>query len=1123
MMGLKKAIAHLSLHSRSLAGHAPCPAKDMLPGTHGQELLRKQDEDTTRCQVTPVTQDFVLISDDENNQDGFPLARRHRRPISLSTDSTSSLDPSDINETRDVPERPKMLGHHPHVHKRLRIGHATPRVRHQSPSAILQPNENKANQAVEVPKEYTKLRISFPNIAQGDHRARLSFQNPGITASSPKVPEAPIDVIPATLSADPSLKRVELDPKPYFYDPRLEVNLYCGPGYEKYPVVLGTVKGHKEICEKWDAQQAKNHQRTASNDAESSSSNPTRPNSAGTSEMSIVTDAFGSPSFDEDEQACLAETLQIFPQISHKFVVEKYRTRLQQQNFEEDFVELPTAADIIAEIAELDSFPKQADEEREQKKLNDDKDETGMSIHWDRDAIKNTMYYKESVVLLARFFDHVPTIYIQRILKEKKSLYSTYIHLRETEANYYALQPRPYCRSRNPRVQLEKKYSLGPNDQRDGHQYVNLVNEFQAARQQIERDRIQRENQKQREVDEANNLAVHKAEGALVECQCCFDEEIAINRAVPCEGDPMHFFCFSCVSQLAETQIGLMKYEMICMDGNGCKASLSTEGIGQAVTIKVFDKLAFYQQQAEISAADIEGLEQCPFCDFKAICEPIETDSVFFCQNTDCGRSSCRKCHEDSHVPRSCAEAKADKGLSARHLVEEARSEAMIRTCPQCKVKIIKESGCNKMRCTTCGCLMCYVCKKDISSGRDGGYEHFHKSGSNCKLYDDTRIDRHRDEADNAEREAIKKVRAENQDVEEDVLRVDTKKGDEASKQNRNTQTNNGARRAHQHPYPVDHFHHFNAFGINIIPPFPVAADDAFTNGPNQPHRFPEPFNNILAGVFPPRPEAVHLMNGLDDRNPLGGFNTPAAHLQAQAAQQRLLQEQMLHARAQAATQDNQFRLQELNDLHTRFAEQHRHFLEHERERGRERERVLAEARRKNTERQERLARQREQRLEQRLTRDRRIRGLMDDMVQLNDNTNIINNSNVAAREYTPYDILRRGADEAERRAAERQRILYGEAEMQGWIPAGSHRDFVATATLRPTAPVPPNRPAAPAPPALPTPPAAVTARVTAMNGGLLAEDTMFDFFTPENIDLDAQLLNPWLHDDDEEIGLWSF
>ena len=235
---------------------------------------------------------------------------------------------------------------------------------------------------------------------------------------------------------------------------------------------------------------------------------------------------------------------------------------------------------------------------------------------------------------------------------------------------------------------------------------------------------------------------------------------------------------------------------MKCVATSGCEAELSSEGISQAISLRLFDKLALNKQQAELLMAGIEGLEECPFCDFKAIYDSIEINTIFECQDPDCGKISCRKCKEVSHLPKTCEEVKHDKGLGARHKVEEARSEAMMRTCPKCKVKLIKEYGCNKMVCSNCRNIMCYVCQKDISKdghSRGPGYDHFHRPGATCPLFDVPEVDRHQEEADAAEKAAIEKAKAEYEDLDEKELEIET--GQAAKKSRRATQVGIAERR----------------------------------------------------------------------------------------------------------------------------------------------------------------------------------------------------------------------------------------------------------------------------------------------------------------------------------------
>ena len=548
---------------------------------------------------------------------------------------------------------------------------------------------------------------------------------------------------------------IEGDQCPYYYDEKLEVKMYRGQGYEKFPVVLGTLEGHKEICDKWDAQFASKIMKQDSHSFDTGIPPPTR----SIAELEL-------------EGACLQAVLQIFPEIEHEFVRNLYRKGYSGA-VAEDIVGTVSGA-LIADIAESETYPKQKNLKRKASLAA--RDDTGVTIGWNKGLPKNRDYQREAIILLATVFDHIPTHYISKIVQEKQSLFDAFGVLSDNEINFYnpAAGERPYKRLRQPRKGLEAKYQRKSFETRDGHQHVSLVNELQAARQNQEREASKIKRQKASDNFESENLALHIAQGSMVECQCCFDDK-PINRAVPCEGDEAHFFCNDCVRRQAESQVGAMKYEMLCMDTSGCKAELSTEGVAQAIPLQLYDKLAFNQQQAEISSAGIQGLEMCPFCDFKAICEPVEVDSVFDCQNPDCGLATCRKCKERSHLPKTCEEVKDDKGLGARHKVEEARSEAMMRTCPKCKVKLIKEHGCNKMVCTNCRAIMCYVCQKDISgTGKEHGYDHFHRAGATCALHDQTGVDRHKAEADAAEIAAIAKAKAEYEDIDEKALQIET-------------------------------------------------------------------------------------------------------------------------------------------------------------------------------------------------------------------------------------------------------------------------------------------------------------------------------------------------------------
>lgn len=260
-----------------------------------------------------------------------------------------------------------------------------------------------------------------------------------------------------------------------------------------------------------------------------------------------------------------------------------------------------------------------------------------------------------------------------------------------------------------------------------------------------------------------------------MDCQCCFGD-YPINKLTHCDGDEPHFFCFDCAQRNVQEEIGQSRFKLQCMDGSGCKASFSHSEKRRFLDEKTFEALERGQQQAQIRLAKLEGLSKCPFCDFAAICPPVDIDREFRCSNPECEKTSCRLCNVESHIPLSCEEAKKENGVSERHVVEEARTEALLRTCPKCNVKIIKEDGCNKVICP-CGGWLCDYCGKDITND---GYNHFEggvngtrapMAGRKCPTYDDLQI-RRKANLDQAEAEALKKVRADNPNLTEDDLKI---------------------------------------------------------------------------------------------------------------------------------------------------------------------------------------------------------------------------------------------------------------------------------------------------------------------------------------------------------------
>ena len=109
-----------------------------------------------------------------------------------------------------------------------------------------------------------------------------------------------------------------------------------------------------------------------------------------------------------------------------------------------------------------------------------------------------------------------------------------------------------------------------------------------------------------------------------------------------------HLFCKSCVTSYASSKLGEQNSDLHCMDISGCRMAFPDSELRRVLPERLFGLYEQIRQRRDIELAEIEGLEECPFCDFKAVIDvDFEVDKVLRCQNEECGMSSCRKCKKE--------------------------------------------------------------------------------------------------------------------------------------------------------------------------------------------------------------------------------------------------------------------------------------------------------------------------------------------------------------------------------------------------------------------------------------------------------------------------------------------
>lgn len=113
-----------------------------------------------------------------------------------------------------------------------------------------------------------------------------------------------------------------------------------------------------------------------------------------------------------------------------------------------------------------------------------------------------------------------------------------------------------------------------------------------------------------------------------------------------------HLFCSTCMTSYASTLLGSHNPDIVCMDQSGCKLAFPESELRRFLTPKLLALYERVKQRKEIEAAGLEGLEECPFCEYKVVIDNPD-ERLFRCEGQDCGAVTCRKCKKPVSVDKS--------------------------------------------------------------------------------------------------------------------------------------------------------------------------------------------------------------------------------------------------------------------------------------------------------------------------------------------------------------------------------------------------------------------------------------------------------------------------------------
>ncbi|KAL8667136.1 MAG: hypothetical protein Q9168_007337 [Polycauliona sp. 1 TL-2023] len=471
---------------------------------------------------------------------------------------------------------------------------------------------------------------------------------------------------------------------------------------------------------------------------------------------------------------CLRNVLEVFPDVSRDYVQNLYDGHPPNTPPADG---IPVFESIISTILDSANYPKERDRQNELKRKRADSDGERAAQWASHTNVARPEYEHEAVDALVDEFPDIPRKFIELKFRETGNLYAVYLALDIADDTFDTSAPRPYNRLKKARRSRAGLSAASLPMVPTGYGLNELQKELEAARAQRKKLQTKRQIKKDALAAEAAHEQELRDNDQVMECGSCFEQE-PINKITHCNGEETHYACFECATTWVKTKIGESRYQLPCIVGSECTATYSRQERMRFLEPQMIERLERLEQQTCLREANLPNLEECPFCDFAAECPPIEVDKEFRCGNSECQKVSCRRCKVATHIPLSCEEFKKENGLTERHLIEEARTQALLRQCTRCKKTIMKEGGCNKLTCS-CGAYICDFCGKDITSQLYGHFSDgpgsLRTPGSKkCPTYDND-YTRNNANMDAAEKEAVEKVRKENPDISEEDLKIKMK------------------------------------------------------------------------------------------------------------------------------------------------------------------------------------------------------------------------------------------------------------------------------------------------------------------------------------------------------------
>jgi len=194
-------------------------------------------------------------------------------------------------------------------------------------------------------------------------------------------------------------------------------------------------------------------------------------------------------------------------------------------------------------------------------------------------------------------------------------------------------------------------------------------------------------------------------------CDICYEDVKRSNMyTLACH----HRYCRDCLREHLTVRVHSGWLLTIPCLHPSCSESIPDSDVRALVDKDIYSKYKRFQELAEISAMPTSRWCPKPDCNTAVVGDPH--DEAFPCLVCHkCETKFCSDCSQEWHPNFTCQENAKRNRSSRDKKSDKWRKKHKVRKCAQCAVDIEKDSGCNHMKCVTCGYEFCWICMQQFT------------------------------------------------------------------------------------------------------------------------------------------------------------------------------------------------------------------------------------------------------------------------------------------------------------------------------------------------------------------------------------------------------------------------